>query len=108
MTVLYESTHSCLSHVGGVLIFAALLGFSIAFACMASERVGAAAVVCAISVAIAISAVIFFREPHRRVLVTLDNKYSAVDLYDKYEIVKREGDIWTLDEKKILEEDEGE
>lgn len=108
MTVLYETITKEVSSVGVVLITIAIIVLVIALPCRCREFTVAAAVCSAIAALLIVVTVIYLLEPHKRVQVLLDDDYPAVALYDEYEIVKREGDIWTLDEKKILEEDEGE
>ena len=46
------------------------------------------------------------REPHRQLKVMLSEDYPAADLLDKYEIEGRDGEIWMITEKAILEEEE--
>lgn len=41
-------------------------------------------------------------KPHRKIKAIISNEYSAVELYDKYDVIEREGDIWTLVEKEPI------
>lgn len=43
-------------------------------------------------------------EHHRKIKAIISDEYSVVELYDKYDVTEREGDIWTLVEKEPMVE----
>ena len=101
MTILSETTRRVLTPTGGVLLFVAVILLIILFV-IANDN-AALTVFFTIAFAIClIAALMIGSKPHRQIKVIISDEYSAVDLYDRYDVIERDGAIWVLIEKEPI------
>lgn len=109
MTILSETTKNTTDTTGIMLVLVVAILFVILLIIRLNDCNYAAvftlliAVIICVIVSMAISL-----KPHRQIKAIISDEYSAVDLYDKYDVEERDGAIWVLTEKEpMTEEDEG-
>ena len=103
MTILSETTKNVINSAGSALMIVAVILTIIFFVIVISD--GALVVGLAFLIAVVmcfIASLVIGSKPHRQIKVIISDEYSAVELYDKYNVTDREGDIWTLVEKEPI------
>ena len=105
MVILSESTKNVATSVGTGLIMISIIAFIMSvilsiYGYYISSDV--ALTIAFIFLIVAINS----SEPHKKIKAIVPDDYSAVSLYDKYIVIGREGQIWELEEREAMDEQE--
>ena len=106
MTVLSETTFRHITPSGIFVLIIALMFLVLAILALTDLEYPCAFYFITVCIILIAAYFIVFTEPHRRLKVILSEDYPAVDLLEKYDIKDRDGDIWVLDEKTPMEDQE--
>ena len=101
MTILSETTKYTLTSIGGtVFIFGMILCMTFVTIGLRDDSMCLGIIGAVIGLAAVISVAIYFKEPYQEIKAIISDDYPATELYDKYNVVKRDGEIWILNERK--------
>ena len=106
MTVLSETTFRHITPIGIFVLFIVMIFLALAILALIYFEYPCAFYFITVCIVLIVACFIVFIEPHRRLKVILSEDYPAVDLLEKYDIKDRDGDIWVLDEKTPMEDQE--
>ena len=103
MTILSETTKNVMDPTGDALMIAAVILFIIFIFIVDHDVKLVVMIVFLIAFATCfIAALTIGSKPHRRIKAIISDEYSAVDLYDRYGVIERDGAIWVLTEKEPI------
>lgn len=104
MTILFETTTRELNPIG-IVFMVIMIILAIISTCAAEHIDFVVGIIFLIAIAMCFCAAMTIgTEHHRKIKATISDEYSVVELYDKYDVAEREGDIWTLVEKEPMVE----
>ena len=103
MTILSETTKNVMDSTGGkLMITAAILLIILAVIAINNAKLVVMIVFTIASAICFIVGLTIGSKPHRQIKAIISDEYSVVDLYDRYDVIERDGAIWVLIEKEPI------
>ena len=99
MTILSETTKYTLTTTGGIVLLLGVVLCAV-FAAIGARYDNLSLTIVGVVILLAAGfSTIYFKVSYQEIKAIISDDYPATELYDKYDVVKRDGEIWILDER---------